>query len=57
MAHFACTGSCGGESNNEGVCEAEFCSKESQPLVPCNCEDGMHKDAGEKTAETEGSIY
>jgi len=49
MIHYVCTGSCGGESKTAGVCEAQFCTKEEQPLVECSCEDGLHKNAGEKT--------
>ncbi|MBI2476431.1 MAG: hypothetical protein HYV67_04290 [Candidatus Taylorbacteria bacterium] len=49
MVHYVCTGSCDGESNDSGVCEAKFCSKEGRPLVPCECEDGLHAGAGQKT--------
>ena len=51
MQHYVCTGSCQGESRSAGECEAEFCSKEGQPLVPCACEDSLHEGAGEKSAE------
>jgi hypothetical protein len=47
MSHFICTGGCGGISEIEGVCEAQFCSKEGQVLTKCDCVDGSH------TAETE----
>lgn len=53
MAHYVCTGSCDGESDNLGVCESEYCTKEGQPLVACSCEDGAHEDAGEKTSNGE----
>lgn len=53
MQHYVCTGSCRGESQSAGECEAEFCSKEGQPLVPCVCEDGLHEGAGEKNSDSE----
>ena len=51
MTHYVCTGSCHGESQRPGFCEAEFCSKEEQPLASCSCEDGVHKDAGKEPKE------
>lgn len=51
MNHFACTGSCGGENSQAGVCEAEFCSKEGQELLSCDCGDGLHENAGKKMEE------
>ncbi|MDO8590661.1 MAG: hypothetical protein Q7R65_01645 [bacterium] len=53
MPHYVCTGSCKAESNESKVCESDFCSKEGQSLVPCNCEDGLHENAGEKSADGE----
>ncbi len=53
MQHYVCTGSCHGEARSAGECEAEFCSKEGQPLVSCACEDGLHEGAGEKSTESE----
>ena len=55
MTHYVCTGSCSGESQNPGVCEAEFCSKEGKSLTFCNCEDGAHEEAGKKPDESEDS--
>lgn len=49
MTHYVCTGGCGAESKNPGVCESEFCPKEGKSLVPCDCEDGLHEKAGEKS--------
>ena len=43
MQHFVCAGDCAGENNKGGMCETEGCSKEGQPLVECNCEDGFHQ--------------
>jgi hypothetical protein len=43
MTHYICTGGCGGVSEYEGVCEAQFCSKENQPLTKCDCPDGSHQ--------------
>ncbi len=44
MTHFVCTGTCRGESERSGVCEAKNCTKESQPLAACNCTDGKHAE-------------
>jgi hypothetical protein len=44
MIHYICTGDCGGESDKPGVCLADGCSKEDQPLVDCNCADGLHAE-------------
>ena len=43
MQHFVCTGDCAGESDQAKVCDSEGCSKEGQPLVECDCDDGLHK--------------
>ena len=48
MSHYVCTGSCNGENKEQDVCESEFCSKEGKPLVPCDCEDGLHNSVGGK---------
>lgn len=48
MKHFVCTGGCAGESSNPGVCQAEDCKKEGEPLIPCDCADGLHKSEEEK---------
>lgn len=53
MQHFICTGGCDGESETVGVCQAESCKKEGEPLTPCNCEDGKHEEALEKEDEDE----
>lgn len=42
MQHYICTGGCGGQSENEGVCEARYCKKEGEPLTSCTCDDGLH---------------
>ena len=44
MTHYVCTGGCGSESDKAGVCQAEGCTKEDQPLDECNCDDGLHKE-------------
>ena len=51
MQHFICTGGCAGESSNPGVCQAEDCKKEGEPLLPCECEDGAHEEAKEEKEE------
>ena len=48
MTHFICTGGCEGESSNPGVCQAEDCKKEGEPLTECSCEDSLHEDAKEE---------
>ena len=45
MKHYVCTGNCGGESDKPKFCTAENCSKEGQPFVECDCEDGLHEEA------------
>lgn len=44
MQHYICTGGCDGEASAPGVCQAEECKKEGEPLLSCNCADGQHKD-------------
>lgn len=54
MTHYVCTGDCEGESSNPGLCQGEGCTKEGEPLVECNCEDGLHEEAeGEKDVPEE----
>ena len=43
MTHYVCAGDCGAELERSGVCEKEGCSKEGQPLIECDCADGVHK--------------
>jgi hypothetical protein len=45
MKHFICTGGCGGESAAAGVCQAEGCKKEGEPLLSCECTDSIHDPA------------
>lgn len=56
MTHYICTGSCQGESNQPGICEAEFCSREGKELIKCECEDGSHimNGEGDHSSESEG---
>ena len=42
MAHYVCDGSCKGESDHQGVCEAESCERKGMALRECDCEDGKH---------------
>jgi len=51
MKHFVCTGGCGGETQFAGVCQSEGCKKEGEPLLECNCEDGLHAEVNEKPTE------
>jgi len=43
MAHYVCTGGCGGVAEDAGVCQAGGCAKQNQPLTECNCEDEKHE--------------
>jgi hypothetical protein len=50
MTHYVCTGGCKGVSGNpNATCQAEGCPKHDHPLTPCNCIDGQHRKAYEKT--------
>lgn len=42
MKHFICRGGCNGESNDEGMCEADGCDSQWEMLEECDCEDGKH---------------
>lgn len=44
MAHYICTGGCGGEKSSPGVCETEDCAKKGQPMSECHCSDGSHEE-------------
>ena len=48
MTHYICTGGCEGQSSTPGVCQAEDCKKEGEPLLPCDCADGTHEEAQEE---------
>ena len=56
MQHFICTGSCHGEAAETGICQSEFCEKEGQNLLECNCTDGLHEKASE-IVEDEGEDW
>lgn len=51
MTHYICTGGCDGQSSNPGVCQAEDCKKEGEPLIPCVCEDDLHEEANASKSE------
>jgi hypothetical protein len=55
MQQYICTGGCRGESSSPGMCQAEDCKKEGDPLMPCDCGDSTHhnipKEEGEKEVE------
>ncbi len=53
MKHYICTGGCDGESSKPGVCQAEGCTKEGEPLLECNCEDGAHEQTEKEEEEGE----
>ncbi len=53
MTHYICTGGCDGGSDLPGLCQAEDCAKEGQPLVPCDCADGAHQKKEEGETESE----
>jgi hypothetical protein len=56
MKHFICTGGCGGEAGVPGVCQAEDCKKEGEPLLSCACSDGLHNDAQEEVNDPEDEV-
>ena len=39
MAHYICTGECGGVSEEPVVCQAENCTMHGEPLKECMCSD------------------
>ena len=43
MAHYVCTGECGGCSETPGTCQEKSCSKYGEKLEKCNCTDGTHE--------------
>ena len=51
MKHYICTGDCDGQSSAPGVCQGEGCKKEGGPLVPCDCNDGLHAETRKKKKE------
>ena len=59
--HYICTGECKGVSDNPGVCQAEDCEREGQPLIECSCTDGNHggmaspDDISPEESSSEGS--
>ena len=53
MTHYVCTGDCEGESGAAGICQDEGCTKEGEPLLECNCEDGAHEGTGKKEGSEE----
>lgn len=40
--HYICVGECHGLSDTPGVCQAEDCSEQGQPLHACHCKNGDH---------------
>lgn len=59
MAHYICTGTCGGVLDEIGVCEAENCTKQWEMMEECSCTDGKHgraeTDAGEEAVVVKDS--
>lgn len=55
MEHYVCTGSCGGVSDEEGVCTNEGCDKQYELLEPCDCTDGKH-GRGVITKDSNGNV-
>lgn len=49
--HYICTGTCGGVSKKEGLCQTLACPKHNQPLEPCDCTDGKHNGRQDKDSE------
>lgn len=46
MAHYICTGGCGGVSDKPGTCKAEDCDNWGKDLETCECTDGKHENLG-----------
>lgn len=40
--HNVCMGSCGGSSEEPGVCTTDGCDHKDKELTPCDCTDGKH---------------
>ena len=53
MTHYVCTGGCGGVSETPGACQDGSCVLHGHPLTECNCTDGQHKEAFEKTDKSQ----
>lgn len=51
MAHYVCTGECGVESTEAGVCQDDHCSKQGNVLTACDCEDQQHYGAVQAVEE------
>lgn len=50
MAHYICTGGCGGSSEEPGTCQATDCDNWGEELEECTCKDGSHQmGEGEET--------
>lgn len=45
MAHYICTGSCGGSLPEMGICETNACSAQWEMMEECDCTDGNHGKA------------
>lgn len=55
MAHYICTGSCLGVSEEEGICLADGCEQQYEMLSECDCSDGKH-GRGIVTKDSLGNI-
>ena len=53
MTHYICTGGCGGESEEPGMCKAEDCPLYAEELEECNCKDGTHEKREEEEVKEE----
>ena len=53
--HHTCMGSCGGSSEEPGVCTTEGCDHKNSELKQCDCADGKHgsHDGDEEMSEEE----
>ena len=57
MSHFVCTGDCKAVSEQEGICQSDFCNKQGEELAICGCEDGVHEVSGSaETAQEETTL-
>ena len=56
MTHYVCTGGCNGVSEEaNATCQAVDCAKHSDPLIACECEEGVHSIGSEEALDSNES--
>lgn len=56
MTHYICKGGCGGVSDVAGVCETDGCANQWELLNECDCADGKHGMAEDKSLDDNVSV-